>query len=150
MGPLSRDMRKSRELFPICIHAQLLPTGIHGWQSSKHHTGRNKGNICSVTFLSSYAELFCTFQGDGQKTLHEACDKSLIDIIQLLKVEIVIGIGNYAEKRAQLAVQTGGLPVQVTYYNILIVITYNTRFILTCTTAFSGDSSATSQSKSSR
>ncbi|KYN43376.1 Single-strand selective monofunctional uracil DNA glycosylase, partial [Trachymyrmex septentrionalis] len=51
--------------------------------------------------------------GDGQKTLHEACDKSLIDIIQLLKVEIVIGIGNYAEKRAQLAVQTGGLPVQV-------------------------------------
>jgi len=41
-----------------------------------------------------------------------------------LKVEIIVGIGNYAEKRAQIAVQTGGLPnIQVMYiyftYNIL-------------------------------
>jgi len=39
----------------------------------------------------------------------------LIDIIQLLKAEIIVGIGNYAEKRAQIAVQTGGLSVQVMY-----------------------------------
>ncbi|KYQ55673.1 Single-strand selective monofunctional uracil DNA glycosylase [Trachymyrmex zeteki] len=57
--------------------------------------------------------LMLNYSGEGQRILHEACDKSLLDIIQLLKVEIVVGIGNYAEKRAQIAVQTGGLPVQV-------------------------------------
>ncbi|XP_018356662.1 PREDICTED: single-strand selective monofunctional uracil DNA glycosylase [Trachymyrmex septentrionalis] len=72
-------------------------------------------NYCPLAFMDGKARNItpAEIKGDGQKTLHEACDKSLIDIIQLLKVEIVIGIGNYAEKRAQLAVQTGGLPVQV-------------------------------------
>ncbi|KAG5316219.1 SMUG1 glycosylase, partial [Acromyrmex insinuator] len=70
-------------------------------------------NYCPLAFMDGKARNITPAEGDGQKILHEACDKSLIDIIQLLKVEIVIGIGNYAEKRAQIAVQTGGLPVQV-------------------------------------
>ncbi|KYN12635.1 PREDICTED: single-strand selective monofunctional uracil DNA glycosylase [Trachymyrmex cornetzi] len=72
-------------------------------------------NYCPLAFMDGKARNItpAEIKGDGQKILHEACDKSLTDIIQLLKVEIVIGIGNYAEKRAQIAVQTGGLPVKV-------------------------------------
>ncbi|KAK9309416.1 hypothetical protein QLX08_000903 [Tetragonisca angustula] len=47
------------------------------------------------------------------QTLHAACDKALAKTISILKVEIVIGIGGYAEKRAQLVVQSSKLPVKV-------------------------------------
>jgi len=50
----------------------------------------------------------------------------LIDIARLLKAEIIVGIGKYAEKRAQIAVQTAGLPIQVTY----IYIYYNFIFYI--------------------
>ncbi|XP_012533408.2 single-strand selective monofunctional uracil DNA glycosylase isoform X2 [Monomorium pharaonis] len=72
-------------------------------------------NYCPLAFMDGRARNItpAELKGDGQKILHETCDKSLIDIIQLLKAEIVIGIGNYAEKRAQIAVQTANLPVQV-------------------------------------
>jgi len=45
-----------------------------------------------------------------------------------LKAEIVIGIGNYAEKRAQIAVQTGGLSVQVMYADYFN--SDNTKFVI--------------------
>ncbi|XP_077267717.1 single-strand-selective monofunctional uracil-DNA glycosylase isoform X3 [Temnothorax americanus] len=73
-------------------------------------------NYCPVAFMDGKARNVtpAEIKGEGQRILHELCDKSLIDIIQLLKAEIVVGIGNYAEKRARIAVQTGGLSVQVT------------------------------------
>ncbi|XP_076762404.1 single-strand-selective monofunctional uracil-DNA glycosylase [Xylocopa sonorina] len=52
-------------------------------------------------------------KGSEIKVLHSACDKALADTIKILKVEIVIGIGGYAEKRAQLVVQSAKLPVKV-------------------------------------
>ncbi|GAB1869319.1 Single-strand selective monofunctional uracil DNA glycosylase [Camponotus japonicus] len=69
-------------------------------------------NYCPLAFMDARARNItpAELKGEGQKILHEACDKALIDIIQLLKVKIIVGIGNYAEKRAQIAVQTGGLP----------------------------------------
>ncbi|KAL6265195.1 hypothetical protein P5V15_005279 [Pogonomyrmex californicus] len=72
-------------------------------------------NYCPLAFMDGKARNItpAEIKSEGQKILHEACDKALIDIIQLLKTEIVVGIGNYAEKRAQIAVQTGGLSVQV-------------------------------------
>ncbi|KAL0100622.1 hypothetical protein PUN28_019194 [Cardiocondyla obscurior] len=72
-------------------------------------------NYCPYAFMDAKAKNItpAEIKGEAQRLLHEACDKSLIDIIQLLKVEIVVGIGNYAEKRAQIAAQTGGLSVQV-------------------------------------
>ncbi|XP_071563318.1 single-strand selective monofunctional uracil DNA glycosylase isoform X2 [Temnothorax nylanderi] len=72
-------------------------------------------NYCPFAFMDGRARNItpAEIKGEGQRILHELCDKSLIDIIQLLKAEIVVGIGNYAEKRAQIAVQTGGLSVQV-------------------------------------
>ncbi|XP_011170776.1 single-strand selective monofunctional uracil DNA glycosylase isoform X1 [Solenopsis invicta] len=72
-------------------------------------------NYCPFAFMDAKARNItpAEIKGEGQRILHEACDKSLIEIIQLLKAEIVVGIGRYAEKRAQIAVQTGGLSVQV-------------------------------------
>ncbi|CAL1685046.1 unnamed protein product [Lasius platythorax] len=72
-------------------------------------------NYCPLAFMDARARNItpAELKGEGQRILHEACDKSLIDIIRLLKVEIIVGIGNYAEKRAQIAVQMGGLSVQV-------------------------------------
>ena len=52
-------------------------------------------------------------KGKEQLTLHSDCDKTLADIIKLLKAEIVIGIGGYAEKRAQLVVKSHNLHVQI-------------------------------------
>ncbi|CAD1473649.1 unnamed protein product, partial [Heterotrigona itama] len=51
--------------------------------------------------------------GPEVETLHAACDKALEKIINILKVGIVIGIGGYAGKRAQLVVQASKLPVKV-------------------------------------
>ncbi|XP_011881098.1 PREDICTED: single-strand selective monofunctional uracil DNA glycosylase [Vollenhovia emeryi] len=72
-------------------------------------------NYCPLAFMDARAKNItpAELKGDGQRILHEACDKALIDIIRLLKAEIVVGIGNYAEKRAQIAAQTGGLSVKV-------------------------------------
>ncbi|XP_050590337.1 single-strand selective monofunctional uracil DNA glycosylase [Bombus affinis] len=52
-------------------------------------------------------------KGPEIQILHSACDKALADAIKILKVEIIIGIGGYAEKRAQLVVQSSKLPVKV-------------------------------------
>ncbi|XP_012272093.1 single-strand selective monofunctional uracil DNA glycosylase [Orussus abietinus] len=50
-----------------------------------------------------------------QKMVQRICDKTLVDTIKLLKIETVIGIGRFAEKRAQLAVQAAGLKTKVTF-----------------------------------
>lgn len=52
-------------------------------------------------------------KGKEQEVIHTACNKTLADTIKLLKVEIVIGIGGYAEKRAQLVVKSHELNVKV-------------------------------------
>jgi len=54
----------------------------------------------------------------------------LIDIAKLLKAEIIVGIGKYAEKRAQIAVQTAGLAIQVIYIYIYIIILYSISLII--------------------
>ncbi|KAI4490349.1 hypothetical protein M0802_010726 [Mischocyttarus mexicanus] len=50
---------------------------------------------------------------EEQKLIHELCDQALSKIIQLLNVEIVIGIGRFAEKRAQAVISADNLSVQV-------------------------------------
>lgn len=45
--------------------------------------------------------------------MHSSCDKALLDIIKIIKAEIVIGIGGYAEKRAQFVIQSSKLPIKV-------------------------------------
>lgn len=64
-----------------------------------------KKNGCNIT----PAEI----KGSEIQILHSSCDKALLDIIKIIKAEIIIGIGGYAEKRAQFVIQSSKLPVKV-------------------------------------
>lgn len=46
--------------------------------------------------------MFLVFQGPVKKTLEEACDKTLSEIINILKPEYLIGVGNYAKEKCSL------------------------------------------------
>ncbi|EFN86379.1 Single-strand selective monofunctional uracil DNA glycosylase [Harpegnathos saltator] len=81
----------------------LKISGSVGTPSKEHPNRKVTGFQCTRS------------EGEGQELLHRACDKSLVDAVQLLKVEIIVGIGKYAEKRAQIAAQTAGLQVQVMF-----------------------------------
>ncbi|CAK9822325.1 Single-strand selective monofunctional uracil DNA glycosylase [Anthophora retusa] len=52
-------------------------------------------------------------KGTEITVIQSACDKALAKTVKILKAEIVIGIGLYAEKRAQLVAQNYKLPVKV-------------------------------------
>ncbi|KAL2712687.1 single-strand selective monofunctional uracil DNA glycosylase [Vespula squamosa] len=52
-------------------------------------------------------------QGEEQKLIYELCDQALSKIIQLLDIKIIVGIGRFAEKRAQIVVSADNLSVQV-------------------------------------
>lgn len=52
-------------------------------------------------------------QGEEQRLIHELCDQALSKIIQLLDIKIIVGIGRFAEKRAQTVVSADNLSVQV-------------------------------------
>ena len=55
-------------------------------------------------------------QGDTQRKLEELCDEALYNVIQLLQVEIVVGVGKYAEARAlQVLKQSNPLNTKVFY-----------------------------------
>lgn len=84
-----------------------------------------KKNGCNITpaeikavffFFFKYNYIYIKiiyFQGSEIQILHSNCDKALLDIIRILKAEIVIGIGGYAEKRAQFVIQSSKLPIKV-------------------------------------
>ena len=40
-----------------------------------------------------------------RQTLLELCDKSLADVVKLMGVKIVVGVGKFAEERAQKALK---------------------------------------------
>ncbi|PBC29090.1 Single-strand selective monofunctional uracil DNA glycosylase [Apis cerana cerana] len=65
-----------------------------------------KKNGCNITPAEIKA-------GSEIQILHSSCDKALLDIIKIIKAEIIIGIGGYAEKRAQFVIQSSKLPVKV-------------------------------------
>lgn len=64
---------------------------------------------------SSYSwRLFIKFsQGLEQATLQFLCDTALVAVVRLLGIEIVVGIGRFAEKRARAALDRAGLSVDV-------------------------------------
>ncbi|XP_014240785.1 single-strand selective monofunctional uracil DNA glycosylase-like isoform X4 [Cimex lectularius] len=50
-----------------------------------------------------------------QKEINEMCDQSLVNVISLLDIEIVIAVGRFAEKRAQIIKERFQLPIRVCY-----------------------------------
>ncbi|XP_076234883.1 single-strand-selective monofunctional uracil-DNA glycosylase [Calliopsis andreniformis] len=72
-------------------------------------------NYCPIALMDSKGRNItpAEIKGAELNRLHSACDKALANTIRLLKVEIVIGVGAYAQKRAQLVAQSSKLPVKV-------------------------------------
>ncbi|XP_076165571.1 single-strand-selective monofunctional uracil-DNA glycosylase [Ptiloglossa arizonensis] len=72
-------------------------------------------NYCPIALMDKKGRNItpAEIKGPELQRLHFSCDKALADAIRLLKVEIVIGIGGYAEKRALLVVQSSNLHVKV-------------------------------------
>ncbi|XP_015433302.1 PREDICTED: single-strand selective monofunctional uracil DNA glycosylase [Dufourea novaeangliae] len=72
-------------------------------------------NYCPIAWMDNKGRNItpAEIKGTEIEKVHSACDKVLADTIRLLKVETVIGIGIYAEKRAKLVVQSSKLVAKV-------------------------------------
>ncbi|XP_053986186.1 single-strand selective monofunctional uracil DNA glycosylase isoform X2 [Hylaeus volcanicus] len=72
-------------------------------------------NYCPIALMDKKGRNItpAEIKGPEIQKVHSFCDKALADVIRLLNVEILIGIGGYAEKRALLVVQSSKLPVKV-------------------------------------
>lgn len=59
-------------------------------------------NVCPLAFMTSSGKNVtpAEIKGQEQKTLNSICDEAFLDIIKDLQVEIIVGIGKFAEKRA--------------------------------------------------
>ncbi|XP_017876401.1 single-strand selective monofunctional uracil DNA glycosylase [Ceratina calcarata] len=72
-------------------------------------------NYCPIALMDKKGRNItpAEIKGSEIQILHSACDKALADTIKILKAEIVIGIGGYAEKRAQFVVNSHKLSAKV-------------------------------------
>lgn len=57
--------------------------------------------------------IWLILQGPEQHVLFGACDEALISVLRILKPEIILGIGRFAEKKAQTVVKMTGLQIKV-------------------------------------
>nr|CAD7573437.1 unnamed protein product [Timema californicum] len=64
-------------------------------------------NYCPLAFLSSSGKNItpAEFKADERKLMNQICDEALCKIITLLQVQMIIGLGKFAEKRASLAIK---------------------------------------------
>lgn len=65
--------------------------------------------MASLLFDSICNRWFFLFQQDDVKTLNSICDNFLADVLKLLKVETVVAVGKFAEKRTEEVVKAFGL-----------------------------------------
>ncbi|KAL7286115.1 hypothetical protein TKK_0019629 [Trichogramma kaykai] len=72
-------------------------------------------NYCPIALMDAGGRNItpAELKGQEQYILFEACDRALASVLKLLQVEIVLGVGRFAEKRAQTVVKTDGLPIKV-------------------------------------
>ncbi|XP_014609875.1 PREDICTED: single-strand selective monofunctional uracil DNA glycosylase-like isoform X1 [Polistes canadensis] len=72
-------------------------------------------NYCPIALMDRKGKNItpADLKKEEQKLIHELCDQALSKIIQLLDVKIVVGVGRFAEKRAQAVVSADNLSAQV-------------------------------------
>lgn len=58
---------------------------------------------------------FFVLKGPVRKALEEACDKTLAEIIQILKPGYLIGVGNYAKEKCSIVQEKYALTTKVLY-----------------------------------
>ena len=64
-------------------------------------------NYCSLCFLSASGKNMTppSLKKHQRDQLQDICDRSLVDIVELLQVNYIIGVGKYAEQRARYALK---------------------------------------------
>ncbi|KAJ9599951.1 hypothetical protein L9F63_009779, partial [Diploptera punctata] len=64
-------------------------------------------NLCPLAFMSSSGKNVTPLElkAAERRSLYSICDESLREVVQLLQVEIIIGIGKFAETRANSAIK---------------------------------------------
>ncbi|XP_047369512.1 single-strand selective monofunctional uracil DNA glycosylase [Vespa velutina] len=72
-------------------------------------------NYCPIALMDRKGRNItpAELKGEEQKLIHELCDQALSKIIKLLDIKIIVGIGRFAEKRAQTVVNADNLSAQV-------------------------------------
>lgn len=70
-------------------------------------------NYCPLVFMKSSGKNVTPPQlpKKERETLLELCDKSLADVVKLMGVKIVVGVGKFAEERAQKALKDSNVEI---------------------------------------
>jgi len=68
-------------------------------------------NYCPVAFMTETAKNVTPpeLPISVRKTMLSICDKALLEVIQLLGVKVIVGVGRFAHERAMAAVKAGNL-----------------------------------------
>ncbi|KAL7643956.1 UNVERIFIED_CONTAM: hypothetical protein RMT77_005968 [Armadillidium vulgare] len=115
--------RPSKELRQKPIHGfectRSEVSGNRMWSLLKELSGDPKTlfekvfihNYCPLAFLSKTGKNITPVElpVEERKSLEEICDKYLIQVIELLKVEFLVCIGNYVSQRSQKALERSGV-----------------------------------------
>ncbi|KAJ8670440.1 hypothetical protein QAD02_001699 [Eretmocerus hayati] len=105
-----------------CTRSEI--SGRRFWSLFKELCGGDPEKFFRHSFLHNYCPIAlmdaggrnitpAELKGPEQYALYAACDEALAAVLRLLQVEIVLGVGRFAEKRAQTVVKTAGLPIKV-------------------------------------
>ncbi|XP_066299763.1 single-strand selective monofunctional uracil DNA glycosylase-like [Branchiostoma lanceolatum] len=106
-----------------CTHSEVSGTRFWGLFSTLCETPENFFRRC---FVHNYCPLvFMTKTGKNvtppslhvtqREPLLSACDTALVEVIRLLQVKTVVGVGRFAQERAQYALKTAGLDIPVLF-----------------------------------
>ncbi|XP_071942073.1 single-strand selective monofunctional uracil DNA glycosylase-like [Antedon mediterranea] len=68
-------------------------------------------NVCPLVFMNSTGKNLTppTILVKYRKPLLQVCDEALCEIIKLLGIKVVVGVGKFAEKQTKNALQTAGI-----------------------------------------
>ncbi|KAI8495771.1 Single-strand selective monofunctional uracil DNA glycosylase [Branchiostoma belcheri] len=106
-----------------CTHSEVSGTRFWGLFSSLCKTPQNFFRRC---FVHNYCPLvFMTKTGKNvtppslhvtqREPLLSACDTALVEVIRLLQVKTIVGVGRFAQERAQYALKMAGLNIPVLF-----------------------------------
>ncbi|XP_015586985.1 single-strand selective monofunctional uracil DNA glycosylase [Cephus cinctus] len=106
-----------------CSRSEI--SGFRFWSLFRDLCG-NPENFFQYAFLHNYCPIAlmdaggrnitpAELKGPEQISLYGYCDDALVAAIKLLKVQTIVGIGRFAEKRAQTVVKSAGLSTQIMY-----------------------------------
>lgn len=66
-------------------------------------------NLCPLLFISKTGRNVSPpeLPLEARRKLNSACDQSLCELVRLLRVKVIVAVGQYAHDRAAIAIQSG-------------------------------------------